>query len=810
MRISLSWLKEYVTINVPTEELAHSLTMRGLEVEGVEYQGAKYDKFVVGRVREAIKHPKADKLTICKVDIGEAVIQIVCGAPNVKEGLLVPVGLAGATVPRNQHDPDGKPLILSKVSLRGVESNGMICSEYELDLGPDKEGILIFKTDAPPGTPLAKYLNLDDVIFEIGITPNRPDAMSHIGIAREVASILGVKLNLPGIKLSEGERKISEHASVVIKDSMNCPRYSARLLFDLKVAKSPQWLELRLLAVGIRPVNNVVDVTNYVLMECGHPLHAFDYDALEKGTVIIKSGLGGVRFNTLDHKERKLLPDTLMICDDKKPLAIAGVMGGEESEIKESTSKVFIESAYFSPGSIRKTAKYFGLSSDASQRFERGTDPNGTVWALERAADLIRSVAGGELLQGIIDIYPSRIREREISLRLSKVNELLGITVTSKEVISLLSEISLQCVKVQEEGKDITLNFSVPTFRPDIEREIDLIEEIARTFGYDKIPVMEESKIKLSRSFPQNDFISEIRSYFIGAGLNEIVTNSMQQAQIAAISSPDAVKIANPISREMEALRTSLLPNMLEVIRDNIFHGNNSLRLFEIGKSYIHLRSPNEAPIPGYSEKSILMISMVGPDKPLSWGEKQRNIDIYDLKGLLETFFEKIFLDNIKFIHYPNTNALSDRGIRIEINNEYAGQLGYVRKDLLSRFEIENDVTFAEIEIQMIEKYLGGKRYFKPLPKYPPVIRDLAFVVGSEIKTSSLIDTIREADAPMLNRIDLFDTYFGEQIGENKKSYAFRLEFISPDHTMTQLEIEGVMSKIIKALEMKLKAVVRT
>ncbi|MBI3193844.1 MAG: phenylalanine--tRNA ligase subunit beta, partial [Ignavibacteriae bacterium] len=404
MKVSLKWLQEYVNINITPEELAHKLTMVGLEIEDIEHLGAKYKKFVVGKVLETSKHPNANKLTICKVDVGNEVLQIVCGAPNVAPEQIVAVGLSGAVVPHNQHDPDGKPFTLSNVILRGVESFGMICSAYELALGDDKDGIMVFDSEAKAGTSLAEFLGQDDIVFEVGITPNRADALSHIGIAREVAALLDSNVTYPEINLKESTKKTSEAASIIIEDGENCPRYSGRVLFNVRVVESPTWLQNRLTAIGIRPVNNVVDVTNYVLMEYGYPLHAFDYDTLTGHKIVVKCAKEGEKFTTLDHKERTLKSDTLMICDGEKNIAVAGVMGGENTEITEATKNVLLESAYFKPRSVRRTAKYLSISSDASQRFERGANPNITTVAIDRAAQLIQNLCGAEVLQGVLDV----------------------------------------------------------------------------------------------------------------------------------------------------------------------------------------------------------------------------------------------------------------------------------------------------------------------------------------------------------------------------------------------------------------------
>ena len=434
MKISLRWLERYVDINVTAEELGEQLTMVGLEVESIEDQGDKYKNFVVGEVLEVRKHPNADKLTLCKVFVGRESLQIVCGAPNVAPHQKVPVGLVGAVVPHNQHDPEGKPFSLSHVKVRGEDSYGMICSAYELNLGDDRDGIMILENNISAGMPLSGYLGLDDTVFEVGITPNRPDAMSHIGVAREVGALLGKKLKFPDFDLKESRTSVRNHASVVIRETRDCPRYNARVIFGVKIGASPKWLQRAMEAVGIRPVNNIVDITNFVLMECGHPLHAFDYDRISGHAITVRHSTPGESFITLDHKRRVLRNDTLMICDAQRPVAIAGVMGGENTEITDRTTNILIESAYFRPQSIRRTAKHLGLSTDASQRFERGADPNITRWAADRAAALIQEIAGGEVMKGVIDAHPRKYYGRNVKLRVNKANEVLGTSLTGSAI----------------------------------------------------------------------------------------------------------------------------------------------------------------------------------------------------------------------------------------------------------------------------------------------------------------------------------------------------------------------------------------
>ena len=811
MRISLNWLKQYIDIQISTEELSQRLTMSGFEVERVEHLGDKYRGFVVGNVVEVSKHPKADKLVVCKVDVGSEILQIVCGAPNVAAGQKVPVGLIGAEIPRNQHEVDAKSFRLSDIKIRGVESYGMICSEYELDLGGDKEGIMVLKPEAEPGTPLSEYFNLNDIVFEVGITPNRPDAMNHIGIAREVGAFLDKAIRVPSVLLKESKRNINDFVAIKIEDTKNCPRYIARVIFDVKVGPSPEWLQKRLEAVGIRPINNIVDVTNYVLMECGHPLHAFDYDKISDHTIVVREAMSGESYTTLDHKVRTLHADTLMICDIEKPIAIAGIMGGEDSEISNSTTNILIESAYFNPQSIRKTAKNFCLGTEASQRFERGADPNITRWAIDRASQLIQEICGGEVLNGVIDWYPNRILEKEVELRVDKTNDILGLTLSAKEISFLLKKFQIELGG--DTNKPIyrnNLRFRVPTFRPDIEREIDLIEEVARGYGYDNIDVKTTASINFSKNIITIDFVDELRQCAIGSGFMEVITNSMQDISIAAIASDKVVKIANPISKDMEGLRTSLIPSLLDIVRHNIDRGIKDLRLFEIGKVYFYDKTAGKANlIPHFLEEDKIIFMFCGLRRPRLWDEKPQYLDIFDIKGEATAFVNKISLDNIKFIPYPNTDALTEYGLRIENNGENIGTIGLVRRDILAKFSIEEEVYILELNIGQLNRIRKKEIKFRSLPKYPSVIRDIAIIVDEDIQVEKISEEIRTACKNLLSKLLLFDIYKGDQIGAKKISCAYALEFMAEDHTMTQDEIDQIMSSIIKRVEKNLNATIR-
>jgi phenylalanyl-tRNA synthetase beta chain len=808
MKISLSWLHEYVAWGVSPEELAHKLTMVGLEVESIEYRGKLYDGFVVGEVLECQKHPNADRLTVCKVGIGkEESLQIVCGAPNVAPGQKVAVGLVGATVPRNQHDPDGKPFTLSQVKLRGVESFGMICSEFELGTGDNADGITVLSPNALPGVPLADYFGLNDIVFEVGITPNRPDCLSHFGIAREVAALFGKSIAQPALQIEESGTRSESLATIRIDDTEACPRYSARVLRNITVQESPVWLQRRLKAVGLRPINNVVDVTNFVLMETGHPLHAFDSDLLDHQTIIVRCAREGEKFTTLDGKERTLRAATLMICDAVKPVAIAGVMGGMNSEIRGTTKNVLLESAYFSPTSIRRTSKYLGLSTDASQRFERGADPEMTLYALDRAAALIKETCGGEICKGIIDVYPKQIPKVQIPLRVEKANALLGTSLSSTEIAGILEKIELRVI----DRKKDTVRIEVPTFRPDIEREVDLIEEVARIYGYDNIPDQTVASVDFVSLQSTVDIADSLRDWLVGCGFNEILTNSMQDPKIARLGDEHAIEVKNPLGIEMSVLRTSMIPGLLQTIRHNQFHGNETLKIFEIG--HIFRRSGKPDPrilVDSIIEEEHLGLAMVGNVHVEAWDEPERAADIFDIKGEVESLFQKISLDKHRFIYYSTEKTLSESCIIIEICNTYAGFIGVIRDEVAKMFDVEGKVVVAELDLDVLREHRNQHHEYTPVPRFPVVRRDLSFIVAVDVHVEEMIQQMKISAGLILRRVRLFDIFLDDRFGDGKKSIAFRLEFLSPERTLTDTEIDSSIDRMVDDCARVFKAELRS
>jgi phenylalanyl-tRNA synthetase beta chain len=804
MKVLHSWLQEYLKFNLRPEDLGDRLGMLGLEVASIEHLGEKYNGFVVGKVLETRKHPNADHLTVCAVDVGREQLQIVCGAPNVAAGQRVPVGTMGAKVPRNQHDPEGKPFELSRVSLRGVESFGMICSEYELDLGKDADGIMVLDPAARVGQTLSVYLGLDDVAYDIEITPNRPDWLSHFGIAREIGLLVGRHPHLPRVRLKEGKESIRRHLRVTVEDRVHCVRFAARMLRGVTVTPSPEWLQRALRNSGLRPRNTVVDVTNYVMLECGHPLHAFDYRLLAGGSIVVRRAGMAKRFTTLDGTEHELPPDAVMVCDADKEVSVAGVMGGANSEISDRTVDVVLESACWSPASIRRTAKALGISSDASQRFERGADPNGVPHALGRAAQLVHELAGGTLLRGTIDVYPRVIRPRAVTLRTARVNQVLGTSLKEAEVIKLLR--ALDIVPAGKRGGAVV--FHVPTFRVDIEREIDLIEETARAYGYNKIEAKTTALVESAQSFPLVHSTEHVRECLIGLGYQECLTDSMQDEFRALLGTGTPAKVLNPLGVEMACLRASLVPGLLDSVARNQNFGNTDLRFFEMG--HVFSVDPEKRPqrVENYVEEERVCLLLTGLARPRHYDEPSRMCDVFDLKGDILSLVDRSLLDKCRLISYSTSDGLTDDTLALEIQGTYVGFLGRMKPGLLEKFGIEQDVFVGELLVGSLVRW--HDRQYQRLPKFPKVKRDLAFLVDRQTPVGILEDSIRAASGELLQRVELFDVFEGGNVPAGKKSVAFSLELLSRERTLADADIEACIKGVVAHLESSHGAILRS
>lgn len=799
MKISLSWIKEFVDLkDISTDEIISKLTMSGLEVEDVVDQSILYRNFIVGFVKETAKHPNADKLTICKVFDGKDDLQVICGASNVQSGQKVVFAPIGTEIPNGN-------FIIKKAKIRGIESHGMICAEDELLLSNDHSGIMVLDEKLEAGKSITEALNLSDVILEIAITPNRPDALSHIGVARDIAALFDRELKIPEIKLNEIGDEVNKLAAVVIEDEVNCPRYIAKVVKDVQIKESPQWLKNRLEKIGLRPRNNIVDITNLVLHECGQPLHAFDLDKLNGHKIVVKSTKSETNFTTLDSKERKLPLNTLMICDGNREVAIAGVMGGENSEITNETKNILIESAYFNPSSIRKTSKALGLSTDASYRFERGTDPNITKYAAERCAQLVAELANGKIAAGIIDVYPKVIKPKEIELRFSRTTRILGYEVSPGKIKNILSRLGL-AIKVLDEDK---LLVSVPTFRPDIEREIDLIEEIARINGYDNIPTVSKINITLEKKTDETEFDEKIRQTATALGFFEMINNPLQSEPDAKLTG-NPIKIANPLSADMECLRTSLLPGALITISKNIRQGVKDIKLFEIGTAFNKTAESEITSFNDFTENQRLLFIFSGKEQVKTWNTEEKESDFYLLKGLVDSFLNKISLDNVLIDSYYSTaNEIYAYYLTKSFKEVELGRGGKLNNEVLKQFDINQDVYCFEFDLTLFNAIeSNAKTYTDPL-KYPKIIRDFAFVLDKSVKYLDVKEFIKNKSSNLLKEVSVFDVFESESLGTEKKSLAFTLEYYDANRTLTEDEVEKDFNNLIALITKEFNAQLR-
>jgi phenylalanyl-tRNA synthetase beta chain len=792
MKVSYKWLKELVDFDWSAEELADKLTFAGLEVESIEPWGTSLDKVIVGQVKKIEKHPDAEKLSVCLVDTGTEVLQIICGAKNVKAGMKAPLALIGARLPAD--------LQIEKVVLKGVESYGMLCSEKELGIGEESEVIMILEPDTKIGEPLSDALDLEDFILYIDITPNRPDALSMIGIARDVSALSGSKLEKPEFQLKEIEESASKWIEVVIDDPIGCPRYAARVIKDVKIGKSPFWLRRRLECCGMRAINNVVDATNYVLLETGHPLHAFDYNLLsalsgKKGKrILVRRAKEKEKFFTLDGIERTLNPEVLLITDENKPVAIAGIMGGMESEVTEKTKDVLLESAYFDPRVIRRGRIYLGLNTEASYRFERGADPNVLIKAADQAAYLMQNLCEGKVLEGVVDNYPEPILPASVTFRPQRCSRVLGIGMGEKEIENILCNLELKISKKSSSN----LLVEIPTFRPDLTREIDLIEEVVRIYGYDKIESAFRAGGELFTAISDEDkLIRKIKNLLAGKGFFEVVSNNLvDPVKMSRINpSKEAVRILNPLNEELSVLTTSLSYNLLLILSWNLNRKEKDLRIFELAKVFWSTEKKQS------EERLKLEIALCGRKNPIFWGDKEKPVDFYDLKGVLEDLLRGLRIERFNFS--PKVSNLFSEGMSFELHGQerVLGSLGKVSKEMLKLFDLEQEVFLAELDFQTLSELIPPARFYTPLPKFPRVERDISMLVDEAILSSELEKTIRESGGKLVEKVYLFDLYRGAQVPKGKKSLAYAIWYRSEEKTLTDQEVEIVHKKIIEGLK---------
>ncbi|GIZ08635.1 phenylalanine--tRNA ligase subunit beta [Flavobacterium sp. UMI-01] len=806
MKISYNWLKQFIKTDWKSEEVSNLLTDLGLEVEGIEkYQSVKggLEGIVVGHVLTCEQHPDADRLKVTTVNIGaEAPIQVVCGAANVAAGQKVPVATIGTIL----YDADGNPFTIKKGKIRGQESFGMICAEDELGLGNSHDGIMVLDESLVPGTPAAKVFKVEnDEVFEIGLTPNRADAMSHLGTARDLrAGLMQKGINTELITPSISNFRVDMRTLKIdtkIEDITLAPRYCGVTISGVTVKPSPNWLQDRLKAIGITPKNNIVDVTNYVLHDLGQPLHAFDASKIN-GKIIVKTLPSGTKFTTLDDVERTLHEEDLMICDEKGPLCIAGVLGGKNSGVTEHTKDIFIESAYFNPVSIRKTAKRHQLSTDASFRFERGIDPTITAYALKRAAILIKEVAGGEVTSDVSDMYQKKIEDFTVFLNFSHVTKIIGQEIPKDAIKQILVSLDIKVNSVSEAG----LGLTIPAYRVDVQREIDVIEEILRVYGYNNIGFSGKLNATVCNSPRNEDYKIQniVASQLNSQGFHEMMANSLTTADYVKLSEnlkeEHNVTMLNPLSNDLATMRQSLLFSGLEAISYNINRKNSDLKLYEFGKSYHKFLS-------GFEEQKHLTLFLTGNRNSESWTSTLKPSDFFLFKGYVDAVLARLGIQKTQ--NSPVSSDVFSEGVAIGTGHNALVEFGVVKKSILKHFGIKQEVFYADFNWDAILKAISLKIKYTDIPKYPEVRRDLALLIDQTVSYDAIYEVAKKTEKSLLKNINLFDVYQGDKLPEGKKSYALSFTIQDSTKTLTDVQIDKIMSKLQTNFETELGASLR-
>lgn len=787
MLISLDWLKQYVDIKEDIKELENTLTMIGQEVEAVEEQGKELAKVVIGQITEYKKHPEAEKLTLLKVDIGvEEELQILCGATNHKLGDKVVVATIGAVLPGD--------FKIKKSKIRGIESQGMLCSEVELGLGNDGDGIIILPEDAPLGVEYRVYKKLNDVIFELEITPNRPDCLSYIGIAREIAAYYGRKIKCPEFESKKIIESINTgHIDVRIEDKERCKRFSGKVIRNIKVEESPEWLKNRLISMGLKPINNVVDATNYILFECNQPLHAYDLTKINDRKIVVRKALNGEKIVTLDGVERELNKGELVIADAEKPLGIAGIMGGESSKVTEETTEIFLECAYFTPENIRKTSKELGLSSDSSYRFERGLDIENTAEVLERAADLISQLTGGEVLEGYIDKYIEKYEKIEIPLNIEKLRKFMGKNIEIDVVGKILTNLGINIKTLNS----TTIIATPPSYRGDLTRTADLYEEIIRMHGFDNIEnKMPEENIRPGVKDTTTVIVDEAKEILAKLGLQEVINYSFiskEAIKMLGITEP-VLEITNPISDDMAIMRPTLIYSLLTNIRDNLNRNQNGLKFFEVSRVF----TPKED---GLANETLrASIALAGKSFKTLWNPKPEAMDFYTIKGFVEKFLEYMGVNRYQLDRSEDTNFHPGRSADIRIGKVKIGTFGEIHPELAENMDIKRERTYvAELDLTTLLNYRAKKVKYERIVKYPEVTRDLAVVLDRDVLVGKMLEDIKKS-SNLIESVAIFDVYQGEKIEADKKSVAISIILRKKDGTLEESDINITVDNILKLI----------
>lgn len=804
MKISYNWLKQFLQLDWEAAKTAELMTDLGLEVEGIsKFESIKggLAGIVVGEVTSCVQHPNADRLKLTTVDIGQGTpLQIVCGAPNVSTGQKVAVATVGTTL----YTDTGEAWTIKKGKIRGEESQGMICAEDEIGLGPDHDGILVLDDVLEPGTPCAKVFEVEsDQVFEIGLTPNRADAMSHFGVARDLkAGLEQQEIQKELVTPSTSNFSIDNRSlkiDVAVKDGGLAPRYCGLTISNLIVQESPHWLKNRLLAIGLSPINNVVDITNYVLHELGQPLHAFDAAKIKGNRIEVRTLPSGTKFTTLDRVERELHGDDLMICDSEKPLCLAGVFGGLHSGVTENTSSIFLEAAFFDPVSIRRSAKRHGLNTDASFRFERGIDINMVEYALKRAALLIREIAGGYISSDIIDLFSKKPQDRQVFLTFDKINNLIGQEIPKDTIKAILSSLEIRINNVTESGMGLT----IPTYRVDVSREVDVIEEILRVYGYNNIGFKEKLNASIAGSSRfENHRVQEVIGNGLAAmGFHEIMTNSLVQGDGHPPGTGEGVRMLNPLSMDLSMLRTGMLASGLQTVAHNHNRQMTDLKLFEFGKTYHFLEG-------AHTEKAHLALFVTGQRKADSWIAPSVRTDFYYLKGIVESIFQRLGIGELR--SEPLDCPEFAEGLQYTRNGKPLASFGSVHREKLKQFDLKQQVLHADFDWDALLSCVDQQNIgYREIPKFPEVTRDFALLLDQATPFQSVYDIAWETEKKLLKKVNLFDVYTGDSLPEGKKSYAVSFTLADPKKTLTDKQVDKIMGRFLERFQKELGAQLR-
>ena len=798
MLISLNWLKQYIDLDgIGINEMENALTMIGQEVEKIEVLGGNLENVVTAQIIEKEMHPDSDHLTICKVDNGKEILQIVCGAPNHKAGNKVVMAQVGAKLA-----PD---FVIKKGKIRGVESNGMLCSEEELNIGKDSSGIMILPEDTPVGVPMKEYLGINDTVFELEITPNRPDCLSHIGIARELGAYYNKEVKYPSFAInSESSEKTADNISVEIEDSNLAKRYVARIIKNVTVKESPKWLKERVESIGIRNINNIVDASNFIMMELNQPNHTFDLDKIEGGKIIVRAGHENEKLVTLDEQERKLNSDDIVISDGVKAVALGGVMGGENSQITENTKNILLEVANFNSQNVRKTSRRLTLSSDSSYRFERRVDEENAINVINRLANIIQEVAGGEILEGVVDNYPVPYKKKTATLNFERLNRFVGKNIPRETVIGILTRLEIEVV---DNGETLTL--TAPTYRDDLENEQDYFEEVIRMYGFDNIEnILPKLDISEKPVIDTTKLSTQVKLIAANAGLKEVINYSfvpkdaMEKIKYTSVERENLIDLLRPITEDFVTLRPTLLYSLLKNAKENMNRNATNIRFFEVSRTFVKAEELAK-------EEVKLGIILAGENNKTLWNPKPIPYDFYDLKGIVEEIFTQLKFNNYMIKRSEQSQFHPGRSVDVFVGRELIGSFGEIHPDVLENFDLgKTSVLVGEFNIDLIQKYIGKKIKYQGIVKYPAVPRDFAFVMREDILVGDVLKTIQKVDKK-IEKVELFDIYQGSGVLPGMKSVAISVILRDKNKTLEEKEIVDISNKIVAKVEKDYGAVLR-